>query len=236
MLPAVWSCLWRFALYILPVAALLFFIHDILPVPREFFRKLLHGAAFTSTPIIMWISKDWRVAVLTLFIVGLAVWPILAVAERYPRYADLLIERRQHEVRRSMLLLFWGNAALVALCWGLWGKPEIASTAILMWGPGDAAAALIGKRWGRHHTGLPFADPKKTWEGTIAMCVTSTTMGAICRVLGGGFSLPAALCSSIVAALAGSYVELITKRGYDTITVPFAIAAVLRVLTLTFFE
>lgn len=222
-----WWCFVRYLLYIVPFAAALVTVHFTLRIPRELFRKMLHVAAFTSTPVIMWLSGDWLVTVMVLVTFGVVVWPLLAAVEGQPWYDGLFVQRRLHEVRRSLLLMFWGSALLVAVCWGAFARPDVAATSILMWGFGDAAAALVGKRWGRHHTGLPLADPHKTWEGSGAMCAVSFVVGTGALVACGAGGVLGCAVRAAVAALAGSYVELITRKGYDTITVPFAIAAVL---------
>lgn len=220
----------RYLCYILPFAGTLVVIRLTIKMPRELFRKLLHAAAFTSTPVIMWLAPSWPVAVAVLVAFGVVVWPILALVERFDWYADLFIERRLHEVRRSLLILFWGNALVVAVCWGVFNKPVAASAAILMWGFGDAAAALVGKRWGRHCTGMPLADPHKTWEGSGAMWAVAALVGTVALMVLGGLPLGAALLRALVTGLVGAYVELITKRGYDTITVPVAQATLLLAL------
>lgn len=223
------SCFLGYLCYIVPVAVSLIVVHFIAHIPREVFRKLLHLAAFSSTPVIMAVSRDWRVSVVVLVAFGVVAWPLLALLESQRWYADLFVQRRTHEVRRSLLILFWGDALLVALCWGVLGMPQVVVASILMWGFGDAAAALVGKRWGRHHTGLPLADPKKTWEGTGAMWATSSMVGSVAMAVLGMHPL-AAFALAVPTAVVGAYVELITRGGYDTITVPFANAAVLFVL------
>jgi dolichol kinase len=224
------ACLVRYLCYIIPFAATLIAVHFLMDIPREVFRKMLHVAAFTSPPMIMLASGSWLVSVLVLVLFGLVVWPLLAIAEHAGWYADLFVQRRAHEVRRSLLVMFWGNAAVVALCWGLFAKPQVAVASILMWGFGDAAAALVGTRWGKHHTGLPLADPKKTWEGTGAMFVVSCVIGWAVLLVA-GTPLVGSLASAALTAAVGAYVELVTRRGYDTITVPLANACVLLLVT-----
>lgn len=229
------ACLWGYLVRIIPLVAVLLVVRRTQVVPSEVFRKLLHAVAFCSAPGIMRLSwacsQPCLVTVLSLFFFGLALWPLLAIAERFSWYSGLLVERGLHEARRSLLKLFWGDALLVALCWGVLDMPMVAATAILMWGFGDAAAALVGRRWGRHRTGVPFADPKKTWEGTGAMWVLSTLVGAAC-LTAGGMVWYAALVKAAVTAVAGAYAELVTKGGNDTITVPYVNACVLVMLTL----
>lgn len=215
------DCLLAYLRFLVPAVALLLVVYLFVKPPKELFRKLLHMVAFLSAPVVMHVSQSWTVAVATLFVFGAAVWPLLALAERLPWFADIFVQRRTHEVRRSLLLLFWGDALIVAWCWGLCGKPQVAVASILMWGFGDAAAALVGKRFGRHRVQIPLADHKKTWEGSAAMLCTQLLLGTITV----GFNLP-----MVAAAIAGTYVELITHKGYDTITVPVANAAVLLLL------
>lgn len=230
-------CFLRYLRFILPVAGTLLLVHLFFPVPRELFRKMLHAAAFTSAPVIMHVANGFEhpclISVLVLVSFGVGAWPLLAFAERFSWYSDLLVERKAHEIRRSLLKFFCGNAALIAVCWGLLDLPMVAATSILMWGFGDASAALVGKRWGKHPTGLPLADPKKTWEGSGAMWAVSTFVGTACLTAAGAhFGL--ALAQAALTGLVGAYVELITKGGDDTLTVPAANACILTVLSLLF--
>lgn len=215
------SCLLAYLGFLVPAVIALLAVYIFARPPREVFRKLLHMVAFLSAPLVMRAAESWTVASCSLFVFGAAVWPILALGERLPWFSSIFVQRRTHEIRRSLLLLFWGNAAIVAWCWGLCDRPQVAVASILMWGFGDAAAALTGKRFGRHHVSLPLADHKKTWEGSGAMLCVELLLGTICL----GFSPAVAL-----AACAGTYVELITHYGYDTVTVPVANAAVLLLL------
>ena len=215
------SCLAFYLRFLVPAVVVLLLVYRYAHLPHEVFRKLLHMVAFFSAPLIMHAADGWLTAVATLFLFGAAVWPLLALGERLPHYADIFVQRRTHEVRRSMLLLFWGDAALVGWCWGLCARPQQAVAAILMWGFGDATAALVGKRFGRHHVYLPLVDHKKTWEGSAAMCAVEVLVGSL--VLG-----PSPVV--LLAAAVGAYVELATHAGYDTVTVPFALACVLLLL------
>ena len=99
-----------------------------------------------------------------------------------------------------------------------------------MWGPGDAAAALVGRRFGRHKIKLPFADSKKSWEGTLAMTMVSFLCGAACLTLCSVFPYGKAILAALITAPAAAYTELITKNGDDTVTVPAVNILLLSVL------
>lgn len=57
---------------------------------------------------------------------------------------------------------------------------------VYSWGVGDAFAALIGKKYGKHKIIWKLADNKKSVEGSVAMLVTSAVsywfdlIGTIC--------------------------------------------------------
>ena len=160
-------------------------------------------------------------------------YPILHCAERWKGYTDLFSQRHPGEVKKSLLLLFCTHAALIALCWGWLDKPYIAVTSILMWGVGDTAAALVGKRFGKHHVHLPFADSQKTWEGSTAMMVTAFAAGLISMLVTSPLKWYTCIAYAAIAAPVAAYVELISHGGNDTVAVPTGAALILSLLSMT---
>jgi len=223
-------CFGRFLGYIIPFAIVLIVLHFLFKIPHEVFRKMLHLPAMTSTAVIALITSSWQVAALTLFVFAVIVYPILWFFERFKMYGILLKQRRTGEIKQSLLLLYISNAIFVAICGGLFKDMNIAVIAILMWGFGDAAAALIGKRFGKHHIHLPFADHKKTWEGSLGMMGVSFVVGLITMNYFLELSIFKTIVLSLLVSIVGAYVELITHKGYDTVTVPTANILVLLTL------
>jgi dolichol kinase len=140
----------------------------------------------------------------------------------------MVSQRREGELKSSLLQLFLTIAAIIAVSWGLLGHKEFAVAAILMWGFGDAAAALIGKRFGKHKV-LRFkhVDHKKSWEGTAAMSVVAFAFGLASLMIVGNIPIENCLPAVIIAAPLAAITELFTKNGYDTVTVPFVSVAAL---------
>jgi len=201
-------------------------------IPKELWRKLLHLVAYTSSLFMMFESNDWLTASVCCLLFAAVVYPILHYAERWKGYAGLFNQRHPGEVKKSLLLLFCTHAVLIALCWGWLDKPYIAVTAILMWGVGDTAAALIGKRFGKHHVHLPLADTKKTWEGSLAMTLSAFVTGFLALLMVSPLSWYTCLMHAAITAPITAYTELISHGGNDTITVPAAGALILAFLTL----
>ncbi|MBR7156370.1 MAG: phosphatidate cytidylyltransferase, partial [Lentisphaeria bacterium] len=92
---------------------------------------------------------------------------------------------------------------------------------------GDAFAALIGKRFGKHRIRLKFADCRKSVEGTAAMFVFSALSVFIILLFRGGPDISACAFISVVTAAICALVELFSKNGFDTVTCPAATMAVL---------
>lgn len=58
-----------------------------------------------------------------------------------------------------------------------------AAAAILMWGVGDAATALVGIPFGKHKVNFRPVNGKKSWEGSCAMFAAAALVrGALKRL------------------------------------------------------
>ena len=203
-------------------------------IPKYVFRKLLHMIAFSCLVEMTLEAQSWQAAAITSLLFAAVVYPILCAVEKCPWYGDLFVEKKAGEVKKSLLLLFSMYAALITVCWGVLNKPYIAVAATLMWGMGDAAAALVGKRYGKHKANLPLADSHKTWEGSLAMAAFAFISGAVGMMFTMQLEWYQCILYALIAAPFSAYTELITKNGDDTVTVPIVTAAVIAVLSLIF--
>lgn len=229
-----WKVLECFEWYLVYLAAwltVLLLARHFLAIPKELWRKILHLVAYTSSLFMMFESHEWLTASVCCLVFAAVVYPILHFSERWNGYAGLFNQRHPGEVKKSLLLLFCTHAALIALGWGWLDKPYIAVTAILMWGVGDTAAALIGKRFGKHHAHLPLADPQKTWEGSLAMTISAFVTGFLAMLMVSPLSWYTCLMHAAIAAPIIAYTELISHGGNDTVTVPTVGTLVLAFLT-----
>jgi len=221
------TILWTYyiaALLALPVALKAF-----TALPDELVRKVQHVAYAGSIFLLLGLFQHWIQAVAAAAGLALFAFPALWLWERHPSYRRLLADRCPGggEMRRQLLLAVVVFSLLIALFWGLLGpawRPAIA-VAVMVWGLGDAAAALVGRFLGRHRLVHRLVEGAKTLEGTAAMIVAGAIAAFVTLFAYGGAPWWVSLLAAVsLAPLAGA-VELVSRRGSDTVTVPLATAA-----------
>jgi len=223
----IFHCIALLAAFIAPCLMILLPIRFLTKIPPFIFRKLLHIVAFTCVSLTILASRSWQAASLTCVIFAAVVYPLLALFEKESWYPKLFVEKTKGEIRRSLLMLFLMVAALIAVCWGAFGEPILCAAAILMWGPGDAAAALVGIPYGRHKIKIKWTDGKKSWEGSLSMFAVSFLCGLLLLLFAHRAEPGYLFLSAFFGAVSGTLAELLSPSEYDTISVPAVIAAVL---------
>ncbi len=186
-------------------------------LPPDVTRKVIHvGVAAWALPTALLFDSPWWAALMPAIFVGLNALS----------YRLRLMEVIEEEGRGSpgtiyfplsftlLILVFWpagGRAAMVA---GLYAM-----------GFGDAAASVLGRRYGRHRFRIGGAT--KSWEGTgimFAVSFAAILLGTLPLVDGPAWG--AALGAAAVAAAA----EAPAGHGLDNLTVPLTGAAAFFVL------
>ena len=230
LIPDVLHCAGVFVAYIIPCVIMILPLRFLTKVPSHVFRKILHIVAFTCVSLMILAARSWQAAALTSVLTALLIYPLLMAVEKEPWYPMLFVEKRPGEIKNSLLMLFFMFAAVIAVCWGVFLQPGLAAAAIIMWGTGDAAAALVGIPFGRHKVKSRLTDGKKSWEGSAAMLLVSFLCGMLMLVFAQKMALSKAILNALIGAALGTVTELISPSEYDTVTVPTVIAAVLLLL------
>ena len=203
--------------YFLICASVALLFRKTVKIPDEIFRKTLHFILLTSLFVFILAYKTWWLSALTCLCIIVAAYPILFFFERFKSYSDTLTERKKGELRSSLIIVFVMFATVISVCWGWLDNKLLVFAVIFSWGYGDAFAALIGKKFGKHKI-----HKSKSLEGTLAMFVTSFIVVLLTMLILNAIPWYASLaCAAIVSAVT-SIVELYTPNGLDTITCPFA--------------
>lgn len=213
--------------YFLLCASFALVLRRLIAMPSEVFRKTLHLILLGSLFVWLYAFETWWISALSALVFIAMVYPLLWLAEDIPGYSALLTERRRGELKRSLVLVFSVFALLITVCWGVIGEPYLVLASVFAWGLGDAAAALVGKRYGSHAIKFRWADKNKSLEGTAAMFLVST--GSVFTVLAvnGAVRPEAYLPVSFAVAAVTAAAELYSRNGLDTVICPLAAAAVL---------
>ena len=174
----------------------------------------------------------WQITAIAAIIFEVLVYPILKVAEHIKQYSSFTTERKKGELKASLMLVYTMFAIVVTVCWGFFDDKYLALASLYAWGIGDAFAALIGKKYGKHKIHAPGLDGKKSYEGTFSMFIISfLTVFAILMYRGGMKTIFCAIISILVAAVS-AVTELYSKNGNDTVICP--ISAMLALLPLVY--
>ena len=193
-------------------------------VPFEVIRKMYHMVITLSIFPLVMCFRTWYMAVLAVALLALVIYPILMLVENSSGYRRIAVERTGGEFKRSLIIVQLSIALLIFVFWGLLG-PEwkyVAVVAVMAWGFGDAAAALVGKKYGRRRIFHRWIEGMKTMEGTQAMFVTAGTAIFITLMIYGGQPWHVSLVVALLVAPVSAVVELFSNRGLDTLTVPIS--------------
>lgn len=221
-------------LYFIVAASIMLTLRWFIRIPDELFRKILHFILLLSYIAFAFAFETWWLSVLLALALEVLIYPILAWAEHLSAFSSFVNERKKGEFKHSLLLAFTMLAVCNTVCWGWLGDKYLGIACMYAWGVGDAFAALIGKRYGRHKITWKFADSHKSMEGSAAMFLTSAA--AVLCVLLAHHHLSGAACAviSLAGAGAATLVELITPNGMDTVTCPTAAMLVMLPLVALF--
>ena len=216
-----------FVLYLLPCALVMLAVRRFTKIPDELFRKILHFILLGAyVPFLFGFSKWWHCV---LFVVGFAafLFPVLTLLSKIKGFSAFVNERKNGEFTSSMLLALGVMAGSISVGWGIFNDKYIVLAGVYAWGVGDAFAALIGKRFGKHKITWRFVDNKKSYEGSLAMLITSALAVFSVLMIRGGIAPVWCVLISLVSATASTFMELCSKNGVDTITCPMVSMAVI---------
>lgn len=214
-------------IYFIIVVILAFSARVLFTIPNEVFRKILHFILLGSFYVLIVSYPTWLAAALTALIFEVLVYPILHFFERFKKYSAFVTERKCGELKHSLLLVYTMFAVVVAVCWGGFGDKYLALASFYAWGIGDAAAALIGKKFGKHKITGPKLDGKKSYEGTFSMFFISCISVFLILLWRGGLSVFACGMIALPVGAVSAVAELYSKDGNDTVICPLCAMAVL---------
>jgi len=172
-----------------------------------------------SVPTVLWFGNLWWAIVP----------PLAFVVINYLDYRFGLIQAMMSSNRSNLGTVYFPLAFAVVLV-VFWGdplrptaNPHLIVAALMPMTWGDALAAIVGERFGRHRYTL-FGQTRSL-EGSLTMLIVSAL--ATWVALG---AAPLAVVVALITAVGATLVEAISPWGIDNLTVP-AISAFILALT-----
>jgi phytol kinase len=191
--------------------------------PVEFTRKFIHIAV-----------GMWSVGTALLFTdKWFAVIPPLSfVVLNYISYRRNTFAAMEHEDKSNLGTVYFplAFAIIILLTFDVSKAMMVAALMPLTWG--DAFAAIIGKRWGRHK--YTIAGATRSIEGSVAMFAFSFVSVMLVFLLMEplrGADVLWAIVFALVTAAASTLAEAVSVRGLDNLLVPAASLLSLWLLT-----
>jgi phytol kinase len=185
---------------------------------------MLHLSMAFSVWLLLVLFSTWYMAVMAILLLVVIAYPILAWAEQSRLFKRVAVERKSGEFRKSLIIAQASVASLIVIFWGLMGTEwrYVAVVAVMAWGFGDAAAALVGKTFGRHRIRHRQIEGSKTVEGTQAMYVMAGLAAFLTLLLYARQPWYMSLAVALLVAPVCAVVELFSHHGMDTLTVPLS--------------
>ena len=209
-------------LYIAVAVGIMFIARKLIKIPDELFRKILHFILLGAYIPLCFAFEAWWMATVYALSLIVILFPALFLAQRIPMFSSFVNERKKGEFVSSMVYAVGMMAFSIAVCWGFFGDKYLVLASIYAWGVGDALAALIGKKFGKHKIKWKIADGKKSVEGSLAMFVCALMSVFTVLLIRGGISIPMCLCIAVLSALVCTFTELCAKNGLDTVICPIS--------------
>lgn len=172
-------------------------------------RKIIHvGVGTWIIPTILLFDHAWAAALPP------AVFVLLNLGSRKLGLVKAMEEEAGDN--RGTVLFPLAFVILILLLWNQPGGRVALAAGILVLAWGDAAAALIGRRWGRHR--YRVGSGWRSLEGSLAMLLTSIVAIAVI----GHFIAEAPYSPLLVLAAAGAatLLEAASRWGTDNLLVP----------------
>jgi dolichol kinase len=189
----------------------------------ELIRKSIHLISLAIPVVYYFISRNTALAILiplalAFSLSDLARLVLPPVGALYTRFFGFLL--RRHEARATKPRLNGATFVLMSAVICIWFFPKvIVITAFSILIISDTAAALIGRRYGRH----PFRE--KSVEGTTAFFLTAMLVVAVAPKIE---YLAAEYLIGAIAAIVGAFVEALSGDLIDdNLSIPISIGVVM---------
>lgn len=194
--------------------------------PTNYARNVYHVSNALFAMICLRIISELHVFYIATFMMSLA-WTLEVGRRVLPGLNDFLMQllgrlAHPHEAWRVNSATWFCTACFILTCTS---NLPVASVGLVVLGFADPAAAILGRRYGRH-----TLVNGRTLEGTGAFIAVGTVAAFLWLSIAWSFPLTTALLMAFVGATAGGIAELFSRRIDDNLSIPIATAGAVLLL------
>ncbi len=205
-------------LYVSALIAIAEVLHHVWRVPVDITRKIVHVGVGMAAIALTIVFRDWYIAI---------IGPLAFILVNYVSYRVNLF-RGIETGEQGQIGTVYFPLSFVILTPLLWSQPALLAASMMPLTWGDAAAAILGKRFGAHK--FTVFSQSSSVEGALAMFVCSL-LGTFFSLLLFGQTMFPSFALAVVTAFIATLVEALSPRGIDNLTVPIASAVLLVALS-----
>ncbi len=224
--------------YFAAFVGVLTFIKLYFSPPRELIRKGYHIFYSFSCIILIYYFDSWLTAVITISLFFLTAAIVLFFEEKFFSRKIFDLDREGdynfREIIWQIMLVLTMQILLIIIFRPILAQPLHAIVGLLIWGVGDAAAAIVGKKYGRINFPGLIMSKKKTLAGTLALMISAGLTVILIAAFVEDFTLSGSylLLYTFVMALTAGIVEGIAREGTDSLFMPLSTSLISYILFL----
>jgi phytol kinase len=143
--------------------------------------------------------------------------PLSFVLINYVSYRRETFKAMETEEKGNLGTVYF-PISFALLILALWSRPDLLVASLMPMTWGDAAAALIGTKFGTHR--YHVFGSTKSWEGSAAMFALSWLAVSIALGVLSSLGWPASIGFALIMAVWATAVEALTPYRLDNLTVP----------------
>ena len=197
-------------IYLGTLVAIADILSRLLPNDPELTRKVVHIGSGNVILLAWWLDISSQVIVSAAIIAA-----VIAITS----YIIPILPSIESVGRKSFGTLFYAISMGVLTAYFWQDNPQYAVIGILIMAWGDGMAAIIGQRFGQHS--YHIGQITKSWEGSLAMFVSSFVVSELVLLFVEGNSWQILLVS-LATALVATVLEAFSKFGIDNLSVPLS--------------
>ena len=218
--------------YFITFVVVLTFIKVFISPDKEVIRKGYHFFYSFSGIILMYYFASWLTAAITISVFFLTAAAYLFIEERFfPRKIFDLDREGTYNFREiiwQIMLVLTMQVLLIVIFRPILSQPFHAVMGMLIWGVGDAVAAVVGTKYGRINFPGIIMSQNKTLAGTLALIVSAGLTVILVVIFSDivGITGASLFIYALVLAVTAGLAEGAAREGIDSLTMPLSTALV----------